>query len=378
MSPYRLQLVVLSCSFRCFIWTDLPLCNLSSADSPTCAAARIYFSFARNSAIRSRSFCLNCASSPLVNRRVRQINAVRRSKSSRRGEHRGLIATKHRTVCLLFIRRLLLRRGGGGASLWEEHRRWIVVTRLHYLIFYYSRSAPRSRRFTVEIYKVNTAAFMMDIIPGGALVFLSLVSKTIKREREGAWSIDASAAGGRSGRWTSTSGGAAWSCLICICRHSLSLSFRTFISPGIKQPSVGKPVDVFPFYCPFYVPCNSPAPWAQLDRQTPKGAVSLGKARPISFPSGVRTPLNCHVGLLHRPWFGMTVLLLQQRRLLHSDLFWNWLGVRKERKNKRKKRQSVVQKCLNRKAVRRPHNTHDVFLVANGESGPWSSRLVSD
>lgn len=35
---------------------------------------------------------------------------------------------------------------------------------------------------------------------------------------------------------------------------------------------------MFSIYCPLYVPCNSPAPWAQLDRQTPKGAVSLGMA----------------------------------------------------------------------------------------------------
>lgn len=90
---------------------------------------------------------------------------------------------------------------------------------------------------------------------------------------------------------------------------------------------------MFSIYCPLYVPCNSPAPWAQLDRQTPKGTVSLGKAWPISFPSDVRTPLNCRVGLLHRHWFGMTVL---QWRLLHCDLFWN-----------QRKRQSVVQKLWN-------------------------------
>lgn len=77
---------------------------------------------------------------------------------------------------------------------------------------------------------------------------------------------------------------------------------------------------MFSIYCPLYVPCNSPAPWAQLDRQTPKDTVSLGKAWPISFPSDVRTPLNCRVGLLHRHWFGMTVL---QWWLLHCDLFWN-------------------------------------------------------
>lgn len=80
-----------------------------------------------------------------------------------------------------------------------------------------------------------------------------------------------------------------------------TVSRRAFISPGMKRPSVGKPVDVSPIYWPLCVPCNSPAPGAQLDRQTPQGAVGFGKARPISFPSGVRTPLNCHVGLLHRP-----------------------------------------------------------------------------
>lgn len=56
-----------------------------------------------------------------------------------------------------------------------------MLTTQHYLIFYYGKICSVPSVFTIEIYKVNIAAFMMDIIPVSGL-FFSLVSKSITTE----------------------------------------------------------------------------------------------------------------------------------------------------------------------------------------------------
>lgn len=77
----------------------------------------------------------------------------------------------------------------------------------------------------MEIYKVNTAAFMMDIIPAGALVFLSLVSETIKRERERESGLDRSVWSARADiQQVDADVSRREGRLICSRGHNLSLS----------------------------------------------------------------------------------------------------------------------------------------------------------
>lgn len=60
-----------------------------------------------------------------------------------------------------------------------------MLTTQRYLIFHYGKICSV---FTIEIYKVNTAAFMTDIIPVSGL-FFSLVSKSITTEEAGCFDL---------------------------------------------------------------------------------------------------------------------------------------------------------------------------------------------
>ena len=184
----------------------------------------------------------------------------------------------------------------------------------------------------IGVYKVNNSPLVLDMIPASGL-FCHCLTKSIKYRGGTVWR-DWSVWCVQSISSSRMAGTVAWRS----AAKTLDMQPRTKspLFPWGWNSEVFENQLMFSIYCPLYVPCNSPAPWAQLDRQTPKGAVSLGKAWPISFPSDVRTPLNCRVGLLHRHWFGMTVLQW------HASALWPIL-------KPVGKKQRKVQKCWNLK-----------------------------
>ena len=196
----------------------------------------------------------------------------------------------------------MLTRDSGVALLWEAQIRWIVPPIRRYLLFYYSKSGVL---LCVRDRGLQGKQFSSWVGHDSSEWFVLSLPNLSPSNIEGARFDVIDPSGARS-RYPAVGWRVPWRS----AAKTLDMQPRTKspLFPWGWNSEVFENQLMFSIYCPLYVPCNSPAPWAQLDRQTPKGAVSLGKAWPISFPSDVRTPLNCRVGLLHRHWFGMTVL----------------------------------------------------------------------